>query len=70
MTNFTEADLKKAIRQIKENKIAEERRKFYEAKKARETSSTPMAEGPDSKSAQCQFESDLEDYKIDICPNT
>ena len=49
------------IRELKQKRIAEEKRKFYQAKKEREASSTPMAEGPDLKSAQCQFESDLED---------
>jgi hypothetical protein len=54
-------ELRKAIREIKQRQISEEKRKFYQAKKEREASSTPMAEGPDLKSAQCQFESDLED---------
>jgi hypothetical protein len=70
MSNFTDKDIDRLITQAKQRKIAEEKRKFYQAKKEREASSTPMAEGPDLKSAQCQFESDLEDYKIDICPNT
>ena len=61
MSDFTDADVRKAIATIKQRKITEEKRKFYQAKKEREASSTPMAEGPDLKSAQCQFESDLED---------
>lgn len=65
-----ETELRKTIMEMKQRQISEEKRKFYRAKKEREASSTPMAEGPDLKSAQCQFESDLEDYKIDICPNT
>ena len=64
MANFTEADIRKAIFEAKQRMIAEQKRKFYEAKKARETSSSPMAEAADLKSAQCQFESDLED-KVD-----
>ena len=56
-----ETELRKAIMKIKQRQISEEKRKFYQAKKEREASSTPMAEGPDLKSAQCQFESDLED---------
>ena len=61
MSNFTDKDIDRLIAQAKQRKIAEEKRKFYQAKKEREASSTPMAEGPDLKSAQCQFESDLED---------
>ena len=61
MSNLTDKDIDRLITQAKQRKIAEEKRKFYRAKKEREASSTPMAEGPDSKSAQCQFESDLED---------
>lgn len=64
MANFTEEDIRRAISQAKQRMIAEQKRKFYEAKKARETSSSPMAEAADLKSAQCQFESDLED-KVD-----
>ena len=64
MANFTEADIRRAIFEAKQRMIAEQKRKFYEAKKARETSSSPMAEAADLKSAQCQFESDLED-KVD-----
>jgi len=64
MSDFTDADVLKAISKIKGRKIAEERRKFYQAKKERETSSSPMAEATDLKSVQCRFESDLED-KID-----
>lgn len=56
-----ETELRKAIMKIKQRQISEEKRKFYQAKRIREASSTPMAEGPDLKSAQCQFESDLED---------
>ena len=61
MSNFTDKDIDRLIAQAKQRKIVEEKRKFYQAKKEREASSTPMAEGPDLKSAQCQFESDLED---------
>ena len=64
MANFTEADIRRAISEAKQRRIAEDKRKFYKAKKARETSSSPMAEAADLKSAQCQFESDLED-KVD-----
>ena len=64
MSNFTEADIRRAISEAKQRRIAEEKRNFYEAKKARKTSSSPMAEPADLKSAQCQFESDLED-KVD-----
>ena len=64
MANFTEEDIRRAISQAKQRMIAEQKRKFYEAKKARETSSSPMAGAADLKSAQCQFESDLED-KVD-----
>ena len=59
--NFTEADIKKAIYEAKQRLIAEEKRKFNAARKKRRTSSSPMAEAADLKSAQCQFESDLED---------
>lgn len=61
MANFTEADIRRAISEAKQRRITEEKRKFYQAKKERETSSSPMAEAADLKSAQCQFESDLED---------
>jgi hypothetical protein len=61
VNRVSEQEAKKFISEIKQRRIAEEKRKFYEAKRIREASSTPMAEGPDLKSAQCQFESDLED---------
>lgn len=56
-------EFKKAIQEIKQLRIAEEKRKFYQAKRARQASNIPMAEEPDLKSAQCQFESDLEDER-------
>ncbi len=61
MNRVSEQEARKFISEIKQRRIAEEKRKFYEAKRIREASNTPMAEGPDLKSAQCQFESDLED---------
>ena len=64
MSDFTDADVRKAIATIKQRRITEEKRKFYQAKRERETSSSPMAEAADLKSAQCRFESDLED-KVD-----
>ena len=54
-------ELRKAMQAIRQQRIADEKRKFYQAKRARQASNIPMAEEPDLKSAQCQFESDLED---------
>ena len=63
MSDFTDADVRKAVATIKQRRITEEKRNFYQAKRERETSSSPMAEASDLKSAQCQFESDLEDIE-------
>jgi len=68
VSNFSDADVRKAIVTIKQRKLDEEKRKFYEAKRTRGTSSSPMAEAADLKSAQCQFESDLEDKVDRIVP--
>lgn len=64
MDNLTEKEFKRLYMQARQEKITEEKRKFYQAKRERETSSSPMAEAADLKSAQCRFESDLED-KVD-----
>ncbi len=50
------------IKEIRLNRQMQKKRLYEQAARARrKASSTPKAEGPDLKSAQCQFESDLED---------
>ena len=63
MDSLKEKEIQRLITQAKQRRITEEKRNFYQAKRERETSSSPMAEAADLKSAQCQFESDLEDIE-------
>lgn len=55
-------EFERILQEIRLNRQMQKKRLYEQVKRARtKASSTPKAEGPDLKSVQCQFESDLED---------
>lgn len=61
---MADKEFERILKEVRLQRQLQRKRLFEQAKKARkQASNTPTAEGPDLKSAQCQFESDLEDKK-------
>ena len=58
---MVDKEFERILQEVRRNRQEQQKRLFYQAKRDREASGTPMAERADLKSVQCEFESRAED---------